>query len=725
MAIAALALAMTAGLLAAQPGGWIGAPSGDGGAAVPDAWPLSGDAIFAGLLPGYAFAQSVALNLIAADSITDTTTLVLRGAEGIATFESGGSTYAAVASYFNNGVQILDITDPSNVTAAGSITDGGTLELEGATGIATFESGGNTYAAVAAYEDDGVQILNITDPSRVTAAGSITNTGTLELNGATGITIFESGGSTYAAVAADDDNGVQILDITDPSNVTAAGSIANTNTLELLGAEGIATFESGGNTYAAVTAYNDNGVQILDITDPSNVTAAGSIADTNTLELNGARGIATFTSGGSTYAAVAAHFDDGVQILDITDPSNVTAAGSITDTTTLVLRGAEGITTFESGGNTYAAVTAFFDRGIQILDITDPSNVTAAGSITDTTTLVLRGAADIATFESGGSTYAAVTSFDDHGVQILRLNSPPEVGAGADQEVVEGSTVNLSGTATDDDTGDTLAYSWTHDGTLAITITGSDSASASFTAPNVAANTTITVTLTVNDGTVDVTDTLQVTITDSPNSPPEVGAGADQEVVEGATVNLLGTATDDDPEDTLAYSWTHDDTLAITITDSDSLSASFTAPGVAANTTITVTLTVNDGTVDVTDTLRVTITDSPNSPPEVGAGDDQEVVEGATVSLSGTATDDDTEDTLAYSWTHDDTLAITITDSDSLSASFTAPGVAANTTITVTLTVNDGTVDVTDTLRVTITDSPTARPRWGQASTRRWSRAAR
>ncbi len=289
-------------------------------------------------------------------------------------------------------------------------------------------------------------------------------------------------------------------------------------------------------------------------------------------------------------------------------------------------------------------------------------------------------------------------------------NSPPEVGAGVDQEVVEGSTVSLSGTATDDDTEDTLAYSWTHDDTLAITITDSDSLSASFTAPGVAANTIITVTLTVNDGTVDVTDTLQVTITDSPNSPPEVGAGVDQEVVEGSTVSLSGTATDDDTEDTLAYSWTHDDTLAITITDSDSLSASFTAPGVAANTIITVTLTVNDGTVDVTDTLQVTITDSPNSPPEVGAGVDQEVVEGSTVSLSGTATDDDTEDTLAYSWTHDDTLAITITDSDSLSASFTAPGVAANTIITVTLTVNDGTVDVTDTLQVTITDSPNSPP---------------
>ena len=95
----------------------------------------------------------------------------------IVTFKSGGSTYAAVASRDDDGVQILDITDPSAVTAAGSITDPGTntdaLELNGASGITTFKSGGSTYAAVASFDDDGVQILNITDPSNVTAAGNI------------------------------------------------------------------------------------------------------------------------------------------------------------------------------------------------------------------------------------------------------------------------------------------------------------------------------------------------------------------------------------------------------------------------------------------------------------------------------------------------------------------------------------------------------------------------
>ena len=420
-ALAAVALATAAGLLAAQPGGWIGAPSGDGEAAVPDAWPQSGDAAFAGLLPGYAFAQSVALNLTAAGSIAGT--LELDGAQGIAVFESGGRTYAAVAAYTDNGVQILDVTDPSGITATDSIGDTRTLELSGASGIATFTSGGSTYAAVAAANDDGVQILDITDPSAITAAGSTTDDGSLELDGASGIAVFESGGSTYAAVAAYNDDGVQVLDITDPHDITAAGSIADDAALELDGARGIATFTSGGSTYAAVAAFEDDGVQILDVTNPSAITAAGSATDDGALELDGATGITTFTSGGRTYAAVAAGIDDGVQILDITDPSAITAADGIDDTETLELDGADGITTFTSGGSTYAAVTTYNDDGVQILDITDPSAITAAGSI-DGTALELDGASGIAVFESGGSAYAAVAAYNDDGVQILDVTDP-------------------------------------------------------------------------------------------------------------------------------------------------------------------------------------------------------------------------------------------------------------------------------------------------------------
>ena len=117
-----------------------------------------------------------------------TSSLVLDGASDITTFVSGGHTYAAVAAYTDYGVQILNVTNLSNITAASSIRDiGGStadLELRGARGITTFESGGHTYAAVAAYFSDGVQILNVTDPSNITAAGHITDTPSLELDGA-------------------------------------------------------------------------------------------------------------------------------------------------------------------------------------------------------------------------------------------------------------------------------------------------------------------------------------------------------------------------------------------------------------------------------------------------------------------------------------------------------------------------------------------------------------
>ena len=48
------------------------------------------------------------------------------------------------------------------------------------------------------------------------------------------------------------------------------------------------------------------------------------------------------------------------------------------------------------------------------------------------------------------------------------------------------------------------------------------------------------------------------------NSPPLADAGPDQTVAEGAAVALDGTASDADPGNSLAYTWTHNSTLLIT-----------------------------------------------------------------------------------------------------------------------------------------------------------------
>ncbi|GAG04484.1 unnamed protein product, partial [marine sediment metagenome] len=200
------------------------------------------------------------------------------------------------------------------------------------------------------------------DPVHV---GAITDNATMELDGAR--TIFISG--KYAYVAADTDDGVEILDISDPSNPTHVGSIndttcdaANNDECMLDGARGI--YVSG--KYAYVAAISDDGVEILDISDPSNPTHVGSITDDETTELNGA--ISIYVSG--KYAYVAARSDDGLEILDISDPTNPTHVGAIGKSATVKLDSASDI--YVSGKYAYVAATS--DDGVEILDISDPSN---------------------------------------------------------------------------------------------------------------------------------------------------------------------------------------------------------------------------------------------------------------------------------------------------------------------------------------------------------------
>ena len=192
---------------------------------VGDAWPIL-DLAASALLPGYAFAQVVnAFTLTAADNITDTGSLELDGANDIATFEENGSRYAVVTAHHDNGVQILDITDPTSITAVSQIIDNNTdCELNGVRQIAIYESETNCYAAITGSADNSVQILDIANPDTITAAGSIGNSTTL-LNGAWGINVFESENRHYAAVVAYGDDAVQILDIANPDTITSKSEI--------------------------------------------------------------------------------------------------------------------------------------------------------------------------------------------------------------------------------------------------------------------------------------------------------------------------------------------------------------------------------------------------------------------------------------------------------------------------------------------------------------------
>ena len=95
-------------------------------------------------------------------------------------------------------------------------------------------------------------------------------------------------------------------------------------------------------------------------------------------------------------------------------------------------------------------------------------------------------------------------------------NRAPVANAGTDQTVTEQTNVMLDGSNSSDPDGDRLTYTWTQTGGTGVSITNSDLANASFTAPDVgAAGETLTFQLAVSDGTATITDTVDVTVSEA------------------------------------------------------------------------------------------------------------------------------------------------------------------------------------------------------------------
>jgi Ca2+-binding RTX toxin-like protein len=289
------------------------------------------------------------------------------------------------------------------------------------------------------------------------------------------------------------------------------------------------------------------------------------------------------------------------------------------------------------------------------------------------------------------------TTYDTVNVLVNADDDAPSVDAGLNQSVDEGATVSLAATASDPE-GQGLTYTWTQTSGPSVILSNANGATPNFTAPDMAANTTLTFQVAVSDGTNTTYDTVNVVV-NADDDAPSVDAGVNQSVDEGATVSLSAIASDPEGQG-LTYTWTQTSGPAVTLSDADGATPSFTAPDMAANTTLTFQVAVSDGTNTTYDTVNVLV-NADDDAPSVDAGVNQSVDEGATVSLSASASDPEGQG-LSYTWTQTSGPAVTLSGADGATPTFTAPDMAANTTLTFQVAVSDGTNTTYDTVNVLV-----------------------
>ena len=414
--------------------------------------------------------------------------------------------YAVVTAPVDDGVQIIDVTDPKNLITKGNIIDNNTLELAGAYAVSTYTIEDKHYAIVSGNTDDGIQILDITDPDTIIAKG-IFNNGTqgIFLQDLFDVATYSIGDKYYTAVISSSLSQFRIFDVTDPDNIMPK---EHSSRPVIHNAYGIDTYSIGNSHYAVAVGNDRDGIHIHEITNPDEITYKHHIYfnGPNGDGVGGAPGLENatyvdvYSAGGRYYAIVTSDLGK-VQIMDVTNPNRMIPKGLIENDDTIKLGGASAVSTFSVGNDYYAAIAVETDNAVQIINITNPNRITPVDNISDDTTLELAGPRHIETYTIDTKNYAIVPANTDDGIQILELNLTPTADAGKNKTVTIGRTVTLDGSASIDD-GD-LTYSWNQDDGDTVELSDHTLAMPTFDAPRKTDTLVFTLTVTDESGYMD------------------------------------------------------------------------------------------------------------------------------------------------------------------------------------------------------------------------------
>ncbi|HEX5754113.1 MAG TPA: myxosortase-dependent M36 family metallopeptidase [Archangium sp.] len=284
-------------------------------------------------------------------------------------------------------------------------------------------------------------------------------------------------------------------------------------------------------------------------------------------------------------------------------------------------------------------------------------------------------------------------------------NRPPLASAGADQVVDERQPVRLEGSGTDPDPGTTLHFSWKQLSGPSAVLTDSGTATPSFTAPEVTKDEVLTFELTVSDGALSSSDTVEVKVLQK-NRTPVLTPLPGMDVDEGSPVTLSVSAVDPDGDE-VSYAWTKKSGPDVVLSGVETGTLSFTAPEVPADATLLFEVVATDG-LDASAPLEVNVgVRQVNKPPVARAGEDHTVTAGGTVSLEASASSDPDGDSLRFAWSQVHGPAVELLEATSDRISFTAPAILEPATLTFRVRVTDpGALFAEDEVSVTVNPAP-------------------
>jgi len=306
---------------------------------------------------------------------------------------------------------------------------------------------------------------------------------------------------------------------------------------------------------------------------------------------------------------------------------------------------------------------------------------------------------------SGTLTFSLITSDGkvDSAADTISVNvqnRAPQAAAAAPSSAGPGTLAMLDGTPSTDPDGDALTYKWTQLSGPPVDITPVGTGIGRIQVPT--GPTVLIFLLEVSDGeatSVQISITINVTVTSAPNRAPVAEAGPDIEAPKRSTVTLYGMGYDPDWT-AVSYAWQQTAGPTVTLSDASSAMPSFVAPAEPAQ--LKFTLTTSDGILS-SEPSEVVVDIKNVAPYIVGTSItplQAYTVDNITVASSAFDADSDPL-TTRYEWRRNGTLVSGQT-TDTFPASLTTK----NDVIVARIILSDGTVETSTDISTTILDSP-------------------
>ncbi len=341
--------------------------------------------------------------------------------------------YAYVGAAIDDGIDVIDISDPTNIHHVGSIENGDNVLLDGVTSL---DIEGDRLFATSDVSN-ALEIMRLDGAEMPTAKIGNLQVGELEVLGdarVDGRLIANSLHIGSSGIASDGDvsvNGIlwlsNIVDVEDNGGLVFENSIDQVIDDEpvVVGSYSNATYIGGalrsyvvGNYTYAIGTTSDS-LTVIDTTDPTSPVRIGSLIDST--NLNNPTDV--FIAG--RYAYVTLGEEDSLAVVDVSNPKLPTLVGTVTDSTTMDSPNK----VYVSGH--YAYVTSFISDSLTIIDITNPANPKVVGSLLDDTSL--DGARSVATVGQ----YAYIVTSDQNSLAIIDVSDPTD-------PTLEGSVVDAT-----------------------------------------------------------------------------------------------------------------------------------------------------------------------------------------------------------------------------------------------------------------------------------------